>query len=283
MKLLLVIEDRRCRGKTPPIVAGKASGRKRGLVGFGRGRKSSRRRRHHAMDRRLKPRFAKHRRKLARARVRPAHFRQRPRRQPYRFKYRYPFPLSGNCRSIPPRHSVASLQQEKIMAASDPSAKSGSVQPSVLAQVRSALGELFGGGAVGPDMQVALEVAFGLLGALAQADSIVTTHETEFVNALMEEHNLSTHARRIAKESFERGRRRQIDIEAEARRFVARFGKGSSEVERLYDALLRLAAADERLRPREREFLVAVPAALGFEAHALEARLSIIGHGSAAT
>lgn len=169
------------------------------------------------------------------------------------------------------------------MSSSDLSAKSEPVQPGVLAHVRSALGELFGGGNIGPDMQVAIEVAFGLLGALAQADSIVTTHETEFVNSLMEEHKLSTNARRIAKESFERGRRRQIDIEAEARRFVARFGKGSSQVERLYDALLRLAAADDRIRPREREFLVLITTALGFEAYALEVRLSIIGHGSAST
>ncbi len=150
----------------------------------------------------------------------------------------------------------------------------------VFAQVRSALGEIFGGGAVTADQQITLEVLFGLLGALAQADSIVTTHETDFVNALMDEDELSTNARRVAKESFDRGRHRQIDGEAEARRFVARFGKGSAAVDRLYDALLRLAAADERIRPREREFLVVITTALGFEAHALDVRLKVIGQNS---
>lgn len=148
---------------------------------------------------------------------------------------------------------------------------------SVFGQVRSALGEIFGGGTVTADQQLMIEVLFGLLGALAQADSIVTTHETEFVNELMDEEELSTNARRIAKESFDRGRHRQIDGEAEGRRFVARFGKGSSQVDRLYDALLRLAAADERIRPREREFLEKLTIALGFEAHALEVRLKVIG------
>lgn len=144
-------------------------------------------------------------------------------------------------------------------------------------QVRSAIGELFGGGNISADQQLTIEVFFGLLGALAQADSIVTTHETEFVNALMDEQALSTNARRIAKESFDRGRHRQIDGEAEARRLVARFGKGSAQVERLYDALLRLAAADDRIRPREREFLEIVTVALSFEPHALDVRLKVIG------
>lgn len=160
---------------------------------------------------------------------------------------------------------------------SNPGTRSTEARQSLIGQVRSALGEMFGGGTITPDQQLNLEVLFGLLGALAQADSIVTTHETDFVNTLMDEQDLSTNARRIAKESFDRGRHRQIDPEAEARRVVARFGKGSAQVERLYDALLRLAAADGRIRPRERELLEIVTLALGFEAHALDVRLRVIG------
>lgn len=160
---------------------------------------------------------------------------------------------------------------------SSPGSRSTEARQGILGQVRSAIGELFGGGTITPDQQLSIEVLFGLLGALAQADSIVTTHETDFVNTLMDEEALSTNARRIAKESFDRGRHRQIDGEAEARRVVARFGKGSAQVERLYDALLRLAAADDRIRPREREFLEIITIALGFESHALDVRLKVIG------
>jgi len=161
------------------------------------------------------------------------------------------------------------------MSSNDPRAKEHRL--GLFGQVRSALGEIFGGGNISADQQLTIEVLFGLLGALAQADSIVTTHETDFVNTLMDEEGLSTNARRIAKESFDRGRHRQIDGEAEARRFVARFGKGSAQVDRLYDALLRLAAADERIRPREREFLEIITTGLGFEPHALAIRLKVIG------
>lgn len=155
--------------------------------------------------------------------------------------------------------------------------RSTEARQGIFGQVRSAIGEIFGGGNVSADQQLTIEVLFGLLGALAQADSIVTTHETDFVNTLMDEESLSTNARRIAKESFDRGRHRQIDGEAEARRVVARFGKGSAQVERLYDALLRLAAADDRIRPRERELLEIITVALGFEPHALDVRLKVIG------
>ena len=160
---------------------------------------------------------------------------------------------------------------------STPGSLTRDARQGLFGQVRSALGEMFGGGSVSADQQLTIEVLFGLLGALAQADSIVTTHETEFVNTLMDEQSLSTNARRIAKESFDRGRHRQIDGEAEARRMVARFGKGSAQVEQLYDALLRLAAADDRIRPRERELLEITTVALGFEAHALDVRLKVLG------
>lgn len=150
--------------------------------------------------------------------------------------------------------------------------------PDLLRQLRGVLGELFGGGRIDADQQTTLEVLFALLGAMAQADSIVTSHETEFVNALMDELVLSSQARSIAKDAFERGRQKKVDAEAEARRLLARFGAKSTQVEQVYDAILRLAAADARIRPRERELLEKVTQALGFEAHALAVRLKILGH-----
>lgn len=151
--------------------------------------------------------------------------------------------------------------------------------PGLIRQIRGVLGELFGGGRVDADQQTTLEVLFALLGAMAQADSIVTSHETEFVNDLMDELGLSSHARSIAKDAFDRGRQKKVDSEAEARRLLARFGAKSTQVEQVYDAILRLAAADERLRPRERELLEGITQALGFDAHALTVRLKILGHG----
>jgi hypothetical protein len=48
---------------------------------------------------------------------------------------------------------------------------------------------------------------------------------------------------------------------------------GSSELRFLYDSLLKLAAADKRIRPREREFLQEVTTRLGFPTKELEPRL----------
>lgn len=151
-------------------------------------------------------------------------------------------------------------------------------RPGLLRQLRGVLGDLFGGGSISADQQTTIEVLFALLGAMAQADSIVTSHETEFVNDLMDELALSNHARGIAKDAFDRGRQKKVDAESEARRLLARFGAQSAQVEQVYDAILRLAAADERIRPRERELLDTLTEAFGFESHVLTVRLKILGH-----
>jgi hypothetical protein len=46
-----------------------------------------------------------------------------------------------------------------------------------------------------------------------------------------------------------------MDLEKEIQRFLISFPHGSVEADRLYESLLRLAAADHRIRPGEREFL----------------------------
>lgn len=158
------------------------------------------------------------------------------------------------------------------MAASESGGKS-----SLLRDMRMALGDLFAGGKADPRDVVMVQVLFGLLGHLARADGIVTSHEAEFVNALMDELTLPLKVRSEAMASFEKGQRRQIELAGEVQRFVETFPPGTEQGGRLYDALLRLAAADGRVRPREREMLQEITIRLGFDAAVLDDRLKRLG------
>lgn len=140
----------------------------------------------------------------------------------------------------------------------------GSRFGAILRDLGSSIGELLGGGRLEPEQTSSVEVAFGLLGYLAGVDSIVTSHEAEFVNQLMDELQLSTRARDLAQQAFARGRKRDISVEAELDRFLQTYPHGGGEARRLHDALYRLAAADGRLQPREKAFLDTVTAKLGF-------------------
>jgi tellurite resistance protein len=139
--------------------------------------------------------------------------------------------------------------------------------------IRDTFGSLFGG-KLDANEQLAIEVLFGLLGLLARADSIVTTHETGFVNALMDELDLPLKGREIANAAFDRGRHRQVTIVGELTRFLGVYRNTTDEATRLYDTLLRLAASDDRLRPQERVFLEEVTTAMGYPLKALDERLS---------
>lgn len=143
----------------------------------------------------------------------------------------------------------------------------------LLRDMRAALGEMITGGKLEPGQELTVEVLFGLLGALARADSIVTTHEAEFVNALMDELDLPNRGRELAMAAFDAGRQKQLDTAQLVNRFLAVHAKHSAEVDRLYDALLRLAGADGRVRPREREFLDQITRDLGYAPGTLQARL----------
>jgi hypothetical protein len=150
----------------------------------------------------------------------------------------------------------------------------------VLRDLRGAIGELFTGGKLDNQYHMPVEVAFALIGYVAKADSIITSHEAEFVNELMNELNLPTQGRAIASAAFDRGRQRQINIAQEAQRFMAVYPKGSGELYRLFDTLLRLAAIDGRVFPRERKVLEEISAALGFSNETLNARLEALsGNG----
>ena len=145
----------------------------------------------------------------------------------------------------------------------------------VLREVRLALGDLLGG-KLDPAHERLLQVLFGFLGALAQADVLVSSEEADYTNELLDELELGARARQIASEAFQLGRHRKMDLEMELQRFLISFPHGSVEVDRLYDSLLRLAAADHRIRPSERTFLERVTLALGYRPEVLDKRLEAI-------
>ncbi len=138
------------------------------------------------------------------------------------------------------------------------------------------LGEFFGGGRADPQRDMGLQVAFALLGYLAKLDSLVTSHEAEFINGAMDALKLTIRERELASEALQRGRNREIDLSEEFARFRTVYTPHSPESERLYDALIRLAAADERLRPKERQFLELATAELGYASEELDRRLAVI-------
>jgi len=159
------------------------------------------------------------------------------------------------------------------------SSGSGGKFQGMLRELGSAVGELFGGGRLEPAERLRVEVLFSLLGYLAKADGIITSHESEFVNALMDEFKLSIKGREVAHMAFERGRTKQVDVDVEVGRYLAQHPKGSPEADQLYDTLLRLAASDGRLYARERAAMETLSTALGHTVEEMDRRLQAIMAG----
>ena len=151
---------------------------------------------------------------------------------------------------------------------SDTAAASGSL----FRDVKNAFGELFSG-KLDPRQELLIQVSFGLLGAMARADGVVSAEEAAFTNTWMEELKLSARARQVATAAFTTGCRRDYDFKADVRRLFTEFKPGSSEVDRLYTGLLRLAIADARIRPGEARFLQQITVVLGFPEAELQKRL----------
>jgi DnaJ like chaperone protein len=143
---------------------------------------------------------------------------------------------------------------------------------SVFTDVRDALGGLFGG-KLDAKHEALVQGMFGLLGAMARADGVVSTEEANFTNTLMDELKLSTRARQLATDAFTRGCKRDYDIDGETRTLTNVFSKDSDELRRIYDSLIRLATADAMIRPGERRFLEKITAGLGFAASDLDMRI----------
>ena len=160
---------------------------------------------------------------------------------------------------------------------SDSSAATGKFEGirGVINDIRLLLSDLLGLGKPDEDTQMVIEVIFGLMGYLAKADRLVSSHESNLANQIMDETDLSMTARRIAMEAFERGMLRNINVHAELLRFVDAHPAGSEPAERLYNALLRLATSDGRLDPREYETMVQVTRDLGLPAITLDNRLAM--------
>ncbi len=148
---------------------------------------------------------------------------------------------------------------------------------SVFDDVRDALGGLFGG-KLDARYEALTTAMFGMLGAMARADGVVSTEEAQFTNALMDELKLPTRARQLANQSFALGCKRDFDLEKTMLDLLRAYPRGSAEVDRVYESLLRLAAADSMIRPGERRFLEKVTLGLGFEPTELDARLNRLMH-----
>ena len=103
----------------------------------------------------------------------------------------------------------------------------------VINDIRLLLGDLLGLGKPDEDTQMVIEVIFGLMGYMAKADRLVSSHESNLANQIMDETDLSMTARRIAMEAFERGMLRNINVHAELLRFVDAHPAGSAPAERL--------------------------------------------------
>ncbi len=158
------------------------------------------------------------------------------------------------------------------MNATSPS-KPGSGIGTVLRELRTALGEIVLGGELDANHSVFIQTLFGLLGYLARADSLVGIEEAEFTNRLMDDLQLPTKGRKLAQQAFTQGCQRQIDIDAELKRVLSSFPKGSKEIDRLYNSLIRLAAIDGKVRAPERMFLDKVTIGLGYNETKLNQRL----------
>ena len=152
-----------------------------------------------------------------------------------------------------------------------------SAMAEVFHDVRLAIGDMFGS-KLDAKQEVLVEVLFGMLGALARADGVVSTEEARYTNGLMDELKLNSKARKLAAVGFERGCKRQIDLDAEVLRLLRTYPRGSGEIDRIYDSLVRLAAADHTIRRGERSFLEKVTLGLGFEPDELERRLKKVMH-----
>ena len=139
------------------------------------------------------------------------------------------------------------------------------------------LTDVVGGGKPDAAQRLVIEVCFGMMGYVAKADRLVTSHESNVANRVMDETDLSLAAREIAMEAFERGMRRDLDAAAELQRFAAAHPAGSAENDRLHNVLLRLAAADGKLDRREYDAMAQITSQLGQPAEALDSRIALHG------
>jgi len=139
-------------------------------------------------------------------------------------------------------------------------------------QLGGMIGGIFGG-RLSTEEEVQVEVLFGLLGFLAKADGLITSYESDFAKQMMDDLKLSIGGREKAVNAFKAGLTTGFDVESEIKRFSALYPSGSEEMERMFEALLRLSLSDGRMYRRERDALERVATAFGLNKDALETRL----------
>lgn len=139
--------------------------------------------------------------------------------------------------------------------------------------ISDTFGGLFGGETLDPKETVFISTLFTLLGSLARADGMVSAEEAAQGEEMIDRMQLGRSGRRLAVESFERGRAGGLDVNAELDQFLAVFPVSSTHSEQLLDALLALAKADGRLLIPERSWLIKVGGRLGLSPDELKSRL----------
>jgi DnaJ like chaperone protein len=146
---------------------------------------------------------------------------------------------------------------------------------SVFAQVKEALGGIFGRG-LSAERRMEVEVTIGQIGFVAKADGLITSYESEFTNKLLDQLELNLDGRAVAMAAYDQGRSLGFDVEACAKRFLEKYPAGSEEMERLFESLLRLALSDDRVYPRERQALERLAAAFEVSVKSLDQRLAAL-------
>ena len=108
----------------------------------------------------------------------------------------------------------------------------------VINDIRLLLVDLLGLGKPDAEQQMVIEVFFGLMGYVAKADRLVSSHESNLADSVMDDIDLSLAGRKLAMEAFDRGMRRNINLDAELLRFTDSHPAGSEDNERLHTILL---------------------------------------------
>ncbi|GMU44318.1 MAG: TerB family tellurite resistance protein [Xanthomonadales bacterium] len=142
-----------------------------------------------------------------------------------------------------------------------------------LGWISETLGGLFRNEALDPKEEVFVGVLFALLGSLARADGVVTAEEAQHGEDLIDRMQLPKIGRKLAVQSFERGRAGGLDVEGEIARFLKVFPSASTHSEQLLDALLTLAHSDGRMRIPEKSWLTRVGKSLGVDGDVMRKRI----------
>lgn len=139
--------------------------------------------------------------------------------------------------------------------------------------VSETLGSLFRTETLDSNEEVFISVLFALLGSLARADGMVTVEEAAHGEDLIDRMELPKVGRKLAVNSFQRGRAGGLDVESEIKGFLTVYRASSTHSEQLLEALLTLARADGRMRIPEKSWLTRVGKLLGVDAEVMKQRI----------